>query len=628
MKKFFGVLTAVAFAVAVAVPSASALTLADVELLITLGIIPADKADDARAALGGSASTGAGSSAYCGFSQDLTLGSQNAEVVSLQTALEAAGTLVIPAGVSKGYFGPLTQSALASWQAQNGVSPAAGYFGPVTRAAFAAMCSSAPSTGTGSTGSTGSTDGLSGDEASLEDYKFSDGNDNDVEEGDTAEVAEIEFDVEDGDVRLERLDLSFEVASTTDGGENDPWDAFDTITLWANGEEIASEDVSDEDDWLDNDDPTFVFRFSGLDAVFEEGETTKIVIEVEAQKSVDDADTAGVNDWIVYVDEDDIRALDAVGIDQYIGDSADKVTFGIEEAGADEEIKIKSSSSDPDSRTIEVKENDRSDWEEVFVFSLKAEENDIDLETLDLTVTTGSANYEDVVNDIRITIDGDEYDENDATVTNPDSTTADLSFDIDKDTTIDADSTVKVVVEVEFRSQSGNYSIGETIMVTATEVTGEGVDDVSDTAALDSEEHTLALAVADVSVDAVEVNKADDDNSGTISFEFTVDASDADDDVTFDVADNVVVDGATDDVRFTVTGTDTGIATTTLTLLDGDATFAGGTWTVAEGDSATFALDTTFTTVDAGDNGTYRVKLESVAGVTLDETSGALILSF
>ena len=33
-----------------------------------------------------------------------------------------------------GYFGALTQKALAAFQSANGISPAAGYFGPKTRA--------------------------------------------------------------------------------------------------------------------------------------------------------------------------------------------------------------------------------------------------------------------------------------------------------------------------------------------------------------------------------------------------------------------------------------------------------------------------------------------------------------
>ena len=43
----------------------------------------------------------------------------------------------MPAGVSKGYFGSLTRTAVAIWQAANGITPAVGYFGPISRRAIA-----------------------------------------------------------------------------------------------------------------------------------------------------------------------------------------------------------------------------------------------------------------------------------------------------------------------------------------------------------------------------------------------------------------------------------------------------------------------------------------------------------
>ena len=73
------------------------------------------------------------------FMTDLTLGSKGADVTALQDILIAKGVLVMPAGVAKGYFGALTQSAVAKWQASAGITPAAGYVGPKSRAALNAM---------------------------------------------------------------------------------------------------------------------------------------------------------------------------------------------------------------------------------------------------------------------------------------------------------------------------------------------------------------------------------------------------------------------------------------------------------------------------------------------------------
>src|SRR5690348_8366524 len=68
------------------------------------------------------------------FNNNLTIGSRGADVIQLQSFLEGQGQLVMPAGVAKGYFGALTRTALARYQAANAISPAAGYFGPITRA--------------------------------------------------------------------------------------------------------------------------------------------------------------------------------------------------------------------------------------------------------------------------------------------------------------------------------------------------------------------------------------------------------------------------------------------------------------------------------------------------------------
>ena len=69
-----------------------------------------------------------------GLDSNLTIGSRGGDVVTLQTWLETEGFLVMPAGVSKGYFGPITRNALANYQAANNIRPSVGFFGPLTRA--------------------------------------------------------------------------------------------------------------------------------------------------------------------------------------------------------------------------------------------------------------------------------------------------------------------------------------------------------------------------------------------------------------------------------------------------------------------------------------------------------------
>src|SRR3989344_2077610 len=85
------------------------------------------------------ASTGGSTgSAACTFTRSLTMGSSGADVTCLQNYLTATGHFTF-AGGATGYFGSITQSAVAAWQAANGVSPAVGYFGPISQAKYRAV---------------------------------------------------------------------------------------------------------------------------------------------------------------------------------------------------------------------------------------------------------------------------------------------------------------------------------------------------------------------------------------------------------------------------------------------------------------------------------------------------------
>ncbi|MBU6370707.1 MAG: peptidoglycan-binding protein [Patescibacteria group bacterium] len=85
------------------------------------------------------------------FTSDLTIGSKGAAVTALQNFLIAQGDL--GASYNTGYFGSLTQAALAKFQAAEKISPAAGYFGPKTRAIVNGMAGGV-SVSTGSTSGT------------------------------------------------------------------------------------------------------------------------------------------------------------------------------------------------------------------------------------------------------------------------------------------------------------------------------------------------------------------------------------------------------------------------------------------------------------------------------------------
>ena len=67
-----------------------------------------------------------------GFTTDMGLGSSGSQVVSLQQFLISKGFLVIPPGVSTGYYGNLTALGVKKFQTTYAIL-STGFVGPITR---------------------------------------------------------------------------------------------------------------------------------------------------------------------------------------------------------------------------------------------------------------------------------------------------------------------------------------------------------------------------------------------------------------------------------------------------------------------------------------------------------------
>jgi len=90
----------------------------------------------------------------CSFSRDLTLGSKGDDVTCLQNYLTGTGHFTYSGGAT-GYFGPITQAAVAAWQTANAVTPPAGYFGPISRAKYTSVAGTSGTPGTPGTPAVG-----------------------------------------------------------------------------------------------------------------------------------------------------------------------------------------------------------------------------------------------------------------------------------------------------------------------------------------------------------------------------------------------------------------------------------------------------------------------------------------
>ncbi len=95
------------------------------------------------AALTGGSTPATTPAGACTFTRSLTVGVKGDDVMCLQNYLMSTGHYTYSGGAT-GYFGNITKSATAAWQAANGVSPAVGYFGSISRAKYSALMASAP----------------------------------------------------------------------------------------------------------------------------------------------------------------------------------------------------------------------------------------------------------------------------------------------------------------------------------------------------------------------------------------------------------------------------------------------------------------------------------------------------
>jgi hypothetical protein len=282
------------------VASAQSMTLAQlVNLFISLGIIPADKAAAAQAAITGSTSA----SSYT-FNTDLTVGSKGADVTALQNAV----------GVSPatGYFGAITKAAVMKWQASAGL-PATGFVGPLSRAKLNASGSmTTTTTTTTSTGSTVTNTGVEGILTSNLNAVPSSGQN--VYAGDTMDsVLGIKLQAQLSPITIQRVQLDLGNSS------NFYTKFFQTLYLVDDtGKVLAqaalnSNTVTKQTSGTTN---TYLLTFSGFNyTVPGDNSIHVLTVKGDLYSSIDS--TYAGTAISLSVDANGIRGVDGAGIDQY-----------------------------------------------------------------------------------------------------------------------------------------------------------------------------------------------------------------------------------------------------------------------------------------------------------------------
>jgi hypothetical protein len=591
-----------------ATATANALTTSElIDLLVSMGIIPADQAAVAQLAVGGSASA---DSCALKSAPNMTIGAQGASVTELQMYLVDGGYLVMPAGVSYGYFGSLTASALSSYQAAMGISPAAGFFGPVTKASI--TCSPAVVVGEDDDNDSPSVAGLQGGDGDFKSFDVLGNPDNeDIEEGETVEVLGFEFEADDSDLLVERITV---LASSTNANETKPWKVLEEAFVMVDGDEVASVDVSDEDAWDEELDDQYSLDIDDVDFVVEEGDEVEMYIAFTAK---DDLDTDELGTWDLSIPSDGVRALNAEGINVYEDDPLEVVSFELT-AGEFGTLDLSFDDDDEgnDDDDIDIDDNNETDDVVLYTFEIEAQDNDVEIDeiTVSLSTTTGTAsNLEDIITELYLEIDGEEFSES-----VDGAGTASITFD-DLETMIDEDDEITVTVwaSIDAADDIADFVEGDGIQVTGVSVDFIDSDDDDNTenelASTNGGEITLResgmmVELLDVEEDeSFTADEAGEGDVGTFVIKFEVSAGDED----------VYVDGVNYSTSTTVVGA------TEASSFSGPSSRqdANGNYKVSKGSSETFTFTVEVQAASTTPNTAVKIALEGIEWNTDNSTT-------
>lgn len=351
-------------AVGASTASAQALTASQlIDLLISLNIIPADKAMAAKAAVG--------STSTVTFTRDLTVGSSGADVTALQNVL-----MVSPA---TGYFGSITKAAVQSYQASKGIATT-GYVGPLTRAALNGSAS------TGSTGSTGGTTPIvnSGIEGTITVEKTSISNST-VYEGDSMHAVlgvKVQAKLSDINVQRVKIGLGTDTSIYTK--------VYKTAYLTDDsGKVLAQADLNSNT--VVKDSGTYYLTLGGFSYNVPKDSTKNLWIKMDVYSSIKVADQTSRT---VTLPADGVRGIDGAGIDQYgpVSAFSQAVTISgslLDSATLDASVNSANFKSS-DVVASNGANNDELDKLSLLAFDLRANKADVEVTDLAITLTNSS----------------------------------------------------------------------------------------------------------------------------------------------------------------------------------------------------------------------------------------------
>lgn len=309
-----------------------------VELFISLGIISADKASQARAAVSGYTSTSS-------FTLDLKVGSKGAEVKNLQKVLNADSRTQIASsgagspGNESSFFGALTKAAVMKYQIIKGVS-ATGMVDAATRAVLNAVSSSsassvssaAASSVASSAASSASSVATVGTEGLITTkLSATPSDDANVRSTTNVPVYGIEVKAIGSNMVVNRADL--EVAVTISGTAQNPSSFITGINAYDGATLLMSKTLSSADFYKDSN-SLYHIILSGINFNVPKDATKTLTFNISTN-AISSTDTARVVTIKGYTgNTQNIRAQDTLGLQSYTDMSGSTRTFTFNSSGA------------------------------------------------------------------------------------------------------------------------------------------------------------------------------------------------------------------------------------------------------------------------------------------------------
>ncbi|MCA9361709.1 peptidoglycan-binding protein [Candidatus Kaiserbacteria bacterium] len=566
------------------------------------------------------------------WTRTLNIGATGEDVKKLQQFLNSSpDTSVALSGVGSAgfettYYGPATANAVSKFQTKYRseiLSPAGlvnptGFFGPSTMTKANALNKGSvvtkptdpkPSTPTGS--GTTKPNQLKGD-GELNKFEIDNADEKDVKENVAdAVVAELKLEAEDGDIEISRMD--FALVADNSNTEKDPWDTFETISLWVNGEKIDEKSIDAKSDYLNKNLGTV--RFANLNLILEEDEEMEMQVAVTVQNSVKGA--GGNANWTISTER--IRYFDADGVatdDNTTGDLTDDVTFSIVKRGDGEELKFVKSSDDGEDTHIVVNTSKKTTGETILEYTIEAIDSDITLDKLYVNVLTANKSYSDVVAGTKLVLGSQTFKQDSVLTTgNYSATNTRVAFDLDSKIKIKEGDKQTVKVVVDLKSQTA-YANGQTIQAKITSLErdatkAEGADDINEfSGTVIGEEYTListGIMSSPQNVKFTSKTQGQNNTTGIFKVEFEITAVEND----FYITD-FATDSATTSlggVRFSVQTSAGAPDNTSASLASNAKEVSNGVFVIREGETKKFDLSIV---VDASAAGQHRVFLDKI----------------